>query len=503
MSATTSQTSFTPQSSPPGVAGRTQQKVARLLEQLPPHAIEAEMCLLGSILIEPGVLGDVTLIIRQGEEFYKPANGAIYDAMVELYDKHASIDVVQLHQLLVDRDILESVGGQEYLVELASSVPSAHNAEHYARLVREKAIVRRLIEQAGQILQDAYASRDDASTMLDVAEHRIFSIAEHYEHRDIESLRSIVTELVKEMEAREGRPASGVLTHFVDLDDVTGGFQPGDFIIIAGRPSMGKSAIALNIVENMALHGDPVGLFSLEMSKRHLVERMLAGRADLDLHRLRRMNLRTDQFAKFLSACGELQDAPIFIDDMGSSTLLQIRARARRMVAKYAIKAVFIDYIQLVTAGGRSESRQLEVSEISRGLKALARELEIPVVGLSQLNRSPEQRETHRPRLSDLRESGSLEQDADVVCLLHREEYYHQGEEEWMRSHPDKVGLAELIIAKQRNGPTDTVKLSWNKQSTRFSDYSPRDAPGEYVQTKPESSMAGAAYTDDADNIPI
>ena len=173
------------------------------------------------------------------------------------------------------------------------------------------------------------------------------------------------------------------------------------------------------------------------------------------------------------------------------------------MVAKYAIKAVFIDYIQLVTAGGRSESRQLEVSEISRGLKALARELEIPVVGLSQLNRSPEQRETHRPRLSDLRESGSLEQDADVVCLLHREEYYHQGEEEWMRNHPDKVGLAELIIAKQRNGPTDSVKLSWNQQSTRFSDYSPRDAPGEYVQAEPESSMAGTAYIDDTDNIPI
>ena len=510
MSAITSEKSFTPQSSPPGVAGRTQEKVARLLEQLPPHAIEAEMCLLGSVLIDPGVLGDVALIIRQGEEFYKPANGAIYDAMVELYDKHASLDVVQLHQVLVDRDILESVGGQEYLVELASSVPSAHNAEHYARLVREKAIVRRLIEQAGQILQDAYTSRDDASTMLDAAEHRIFSIAEHYEHRDIESLRSIVDELVQEMEAREGRPASGVLTHFAELDELTGGFQPGDFIIIAGRPSMGKSALALNIVENMAVrgatrHGDPVpvGLFSLEMSKRHLVERLLAGRAGLDLHRIRRMMLTKDQWIPLQSACGDLRDAPIFIDDMGSSTLLQIRARARRMVAKYAIKAVFIDYIQLVTAGGRSESRQLEVSEISRGLKALARELEIPVVGLSQLNRSPEQRETHRPRLSDLRESGSLEQDADVVCLLHREEYYHQGEEEWMRSHPDKVGLAELIIAKQRNGPTDTVKLSWNQQSTRFSDYSPRDAPGEYVQAKPESSIAGAAYIDDADNIPI
>ena len=279
MSTTTSHISSTAQTSPQGAPSRSQQQVARLLEQLPPHAIEAEMCLLGSIIIDPAVLGDVTLIIRQGEEFYKPANGAIFDAMVELYDKHASLDVVQLHQVLVDRDILDSVGGQEYLVELASSVPSAHNADQYARLVREKAIVRRLIEQAGQILQDAYSSRADAASLLDEAEHRIFSIAEHYEHRDIESLRSIVDELVREMEAREGKPASGVLTHYADLDELTGGFQPGDFIIIAGRPSMGKSAIALNIIENMASHGDPVGLFSLEMSKRHLVERLLAGRA--------------------------------------------------------------------------------------------------------------------------------------------------------------------------------------------------------------------------------
>ncbi len=480
------------------------------MEQLPPHAIEAEMCLLGSIIIEPGVLGDVTLIIRQGEEFYKPANGAIFDAMVELYDKHASLDVVQLHQLLVDRDILESVGGQEYLVELASSVPSAHNAEQYARLVREKAIVRRLIEQAGQILQDAYSSRDDAASLLDEAEHRIFSIAEHYEHRDIESLRSIVDELVEEMEAREGRPASGVLTHYAELDELTGGFQPGDFIIIAGRPLMGKSALALNIIENMAVQGDarhgdpvPVGLFSLEMSKRHLVERLLAGRAGLDLHRIRRMMLTTDQWIQLQSACGDLREAPIFVDDMGASTLLQIRARARRMVAKHSVKAIFVDYIQLITAGGRTESRQMEVSEISRGFKALARELEIPVVGLSQLNRSPEQRETHRPRLSDLRESGSLEQDADVVCLLHREEYYHQGEEQWLRDNQDKVGVAELIIAKQRNGPTDTVKLSWNQQSTRFNDFSGRDVPQEYVEAKPGASMGSASYSNSPDDIPI
>ena len=294
-----------------------------------------------------------------------------------------------------------------------------------------------------------------------------------------------------------------MLTHYADLDELTGGFQPGDFIIIAGRPSMGKSAIALNIIENMASHGDPVGLFSLEMSKRHLVERLLAGRAGLDLHRIRRMMLTTDQWIQFQTACGDLREAPIYIDDMGASTLLQIRARARRMVAKHSVKAIFVDYIQLITSGGRPESRQMEVSEISRGFKALARELDVPVVGLSQLNRSPEQRETHRPRLSDLRESGSLEQDADVVCLLHREEYYHQGDEQWMRENQDVVGVAELIIAKQRNGPTDTVKLSWNQQSTRFNDFSGRDAPQEYVEAKPSSARDTASYASSPDDIPI
>ena len=450
------------------------------MEQLPPHAIEAEMCLLGSIIIEPAALGDVALIIRQGEEFYKPANGAIFDAMVELYDKSASLDVVQLHQLLVDRDILESVGGQEYLVELASSVPSAHNAEQYARLVREKAIVRRLIEQAGQILQDAYSSRDDASSLLDEAEHRIFSIAEHYEHHDIEVLHSILNKIVKEMEENDGRPLSGVLTGFSELDELTGGLQPGDFIIIAARPSMGKSAIALNMIEEIGIRGEAVCMFSLEMSKRHLVERLLSGRSGLDLQRMRRMMLGSDDWSQLHAACGDLQNAPIYIDDLGGSTLLQIRARARRLVAKHDIKAIFVDYIQLMTSSGRVESRQMEVSEISRGLKALARELNIPVVGLSQLNRSPEQRESHRPRLSDLRESGSLEQDADVVCLLHREEAYHQGEEQWLRDNQDKVGKAELIIAKQRNGPTGVVNLTWDRSCTRFKDYSSHEAP-DYV----------------------
>jgi replicative DNA helicase len=456
---------------------RDPQRVARLFEQLPPHALEAEMCLLGSVLLEPRVLGDVTFVIRDGQDFYKPANGAIYDAMVELYDKHASLDIVQLNQVLVDRDILEAVGGQDYLVELAACVPSAANAAHYARLVREKAMVRKLIEEAGSILTTAYESREEASAILDEAEHRIFSIAERYEHSDVEALGRLVEEVVARLQASDGRMATGVQSGFADLDELTGGFQPGDFVIIAGRPSMGKTAFALNIAENMAMRGDPVGIYSLEMSRHQLVERLLASRSGIELHRLRRMMLGKEHYSRLFSACGELQKAPIFVDDMAASTLLQIRARARRMVVKYGIKAVVVDYIQLITMGGRVESRQLEVSEISRGLKALARELNIPVICLSQLNRAPEQREGHRPRLSDLRESGSLEQDADVVALLHREDYYHAGDEDY-----DASNVAELIIAKQRNGPTDTIKLSWIERCTRFKDYSPAVAPAEYEE---------------------
>lgn len=446
------------------------------------------MCLLGSILIEPRVLGDVAFIIKDGDDFYKTTNGAIYEALIGLYDKHASVDIVQLNQLLIDRGTLEAVGGQAYLVELASCVPTAANANHYARLVREKAMIRKLIEEAGAILTEAYKTRDDASSILDWAEHRIFSIAERYEHSEVEALGRLVQEVVAKLQASDGRSTTGVLTGFTDLDEITGGFQPGDFIIIAGRPSMGKTALALNIAENMALRGDAVGIFSLEMSKHQLVERLLASRSGIELHRLRRMMLGKEHYSRLFAACGELQDAPIYVDDLAASTLLQIRARARRMVVKHSIKAVVIDYIQLITAGGRVESRQLEVSAISRGLKALARELNIPVICLSQLNRSPEQREGHRPRLSDLRESGSLEQDADVVALLHREDYYHAADDDYDPSH-----TAELIVAKQRNGPTDTVKLSWIERCTRFKDYSPSVAPVEYAH----------AYEGVDDEVPI
>jgi replicative DNA helicase len=473
---------------------RNPQHLVRLFEQLPPHAIEAEMCLLGAMLIDPQVIGDVVLVLRGADDFYKPSNGAIYDAIVHLYDQHGTLDIVHLHQRLADRDVLASVGGQEYLVELASSVPSAAHAVHYARLVREKAVVRHLIEAAGDILYDAYHSPDESQNILEAAEQKIFRIAQQADRGDMQSLHDLIKETMAILEANEGKHLTGLASGFSDLDEITSGLQCGEMIIVAARPSMGKTALALNLAEQIALLNKPVGIFSLEMGKQQLVQRMLAARSGIDSQRLRRNMLRADDYRALLNACDTMLDAPIYIDDTPGLSLLQLRAKARRMKQKHEIAAVVIDYLQLMSSGRRVESRQLEVSEISRGVKAMARELDVPVICLSQLNRAAEQREGHRPRMSDLRESGSIEQDADVIALLHREEYYHQSDPNWADENPDKCGMAELIIAKQRNGPTGTVRLTWDERSTRFRDYSPAHPPGGYDA----APSYAADYADDA-----
>ncbi len=473
---------------------RNWRHLASLFEQLPPHAIEAEMGLLGAMLLDPQVIGDVVMVIKSGEDFYKPANGSIFDAMVKLYDTHAAVDIVQLHQLLADRDILESIGGVDYLVELANSVPSAAHAMHYARLVREKATIRHLIDAAGDILYESYHNSDEAQAILEHAEQTIFRIAEQTEQAQVESLHDLIKQTMAMIEANEGKQMTGVPTGFAELDEMTSGFQRGEMIIIAARPSMGKTALALNISEFMAMRGQPVGLFSLEMGKQQLVQRMLAARSGIDSQRLRRNMLRAEDYRALMGACDELLEAPIYIDDTPGLSLMQLRAKARRMAQKHDIGAIVIDYLQLMSSGRRVESRQLEVSEISRGVKAMARELNVPVICLSQLNRAAEQREGHRPRMSDLRESGSIEQDADVIAMLHREEYYHQADPNWLDENPEKKGLAELIIAKQRNGPTGTVKLTWLERSTRFRDFSPAQPPGgwsEHDSPRPSAPFAG------------
>ena len=437
--------------------------LARLFDKLPPHAIEAEAALLGSMIIEWQVIGEVLQIIKGPEDFYKQAHAAIYQVLVDLYDKQQSLDMVKLKQRLADLGQLEEVGGLPYLLELASSVPSAASAAGYAQMVRDKAILRHLIETAGKIMHDAYNSAESAATLLNAAEQDIFRLAEFGSGGEASHIKALLHDAYERLEAREGQSITGLETGFYDLDEKLNGLQKGEMIIVAARPSMGKTAMALNIAEYIATSGKrPLAFFSLEMSKQQLVERMMCSRSGVDSQRLRRNMLNQDEFHALATAVGELSESPVYIDDMPGLTMLALRARARRLASRHDIEAVFIDYLQLMSEPG-AESRQQEVSNMSRAIKALARELNVPVVCLSQLNRSPEGREGHRPRLSDLRESGSIEQDADVVLMLHREDCYHRGEEDYTQTH-----VAELIVAKQRNGPTGVIKFQFDEKTTRF-----------------------------------
>lgn len=467
---------------PPG--SRPTRNLQKLFDRLPPNSPEAEMSLLGSMILDPKVVTDVIGMVPNADYFYSEAHAAIFDAIVKTYDQHRSGDLVQLAEALRDKDILTDVGGPDYLLQLAESVPSAVNAPHYARIVREKAQLRRLIDASGQILYDAYHSGEfeggAAREILDKAEQMIFAIAEQAVGMDSESLARLLEQTLNMLDALHlsGRTITGVATGFYDLDEMTSGLQPGELIIVAARPSMGKTAFALNLAEQVAFagqpHGEhgsttPVGFFSMEMSRQSVTQRLLCAHSGVDSHRMRKNMLSHDDFKALAMSGGQLAQAPMYIDDTPGLTVLMLRAKARRMVAQHQVKCIMIDYLQLMTAPGAArESRQAEVSAISRGIKALARELNIPIVCLAQLNRGAEQREGHRPRMADLRESGSIEQDADVIMLLHREEYYHQHEPGWSEENPDKVGVAEVIIAKQRNGPTGTVELTWHAPTTRF-----------------------------------
>jgi len=443
--------------------------LARLADRLPPQAIESEMALLGSMLLDPVVIGDVIQIVRSAEDFYRPAHASIYAVLVESYDRHNAGDIAMVHQALRDKGLLEAVGGSEYLIDLAESVPAAVNAPHYARVVAEKAVVRRLINAAGEILRKAHAAGDDVRALLDEAERAIFEIAQHSQRSESQPLPELLVQAMEAIESRlEEGAITGLRTGFRGLDELTSGFQSGDMIILAARPSMGKTAFALNVAENVALLGKAVGIFSLEMGRQQLAQRLLCSRSEVDSQRLRRNFINKEEFGALLQAMDELSQAPIHIDDTPGLSILELRAKARRMASKHELGLVVIDYLQLMSGPSR-EGRQQEVAEISRGVKALARELDVPVMCLSQLNRAAEHREDKRPRLSDLRESGSIEQDADVVMMLHREDYYRQHQEDYEPSN-----VAELIIAKQRNGPTDTVKLTWVGSSTKFKDFSGR-----------------------------
>jgi replicative DNA helicase len=442
-------------------------------DRQPPYAPEAEISVLGGMLIDGDAVAKALEFVDD-TMFYREANRRVFRAMARLFQRGQVIDPVTLGEDLTKMDELEGVGGMSYIAELLDAVPTAANIEYHARIVRERALLRRLIEASSQIIRESYdVGERTVEEILDEAEQRIFQVAQSHEREGFVWIKKILYptfEKIEQLQAAKGG-ITGVSTGIHDLDEMTGGLQRGDLVIVAARPSMGKTAFVTGVGLHAAIsHQTPVAMFSLEMSKQQVVQRMLCSEALVDLGRLLRGRLQDDDFGRLAQAAGHLNTAPVWIDDSGSINVLEMRAKARRLKADQPdLGLIVIDYIQLMSGGGDAENRQQEVSAISRGLKALAKELEVPIIALSQLSRAPEQRSDHRPQLSDLRESGSIEQDADLVMFLYRPEYYHTA----MDAQEKGIqGKAELIISKQRNGPTGTVELFFRKECARFESFS-------------------------------
>ncbi|MDP3143139.1 MAG: replicative DNA helicase [Candidatus Omnitrophota bacterium] len=435
--------------------------------KVPPQNLEAEMAVLGSMLIEEEAI-PMALELVDSNCFYKEVNRIIFSAVVDLFNAQKSVDLITLSDELKRRNNLEALGGVAYLTTLTETVPTSANVQHYARIIKEKSILRFLINNATQIVSESYEAKGNVEELLDRAEKLIFEISDHRAKGSYVVLKDIIKDSIETIDRlyQKKTHVTGVPTGFLDFDKQTAGLQNSDLIVIAGRPSMGKSALALSIAEHAAVvEKIPVGFFSLEMSKEQLVQRLLCSHAKVDAHKVRSGFLAPQDWPKLTSAAGKLSEAPIFIDDSPAISALELRAKARRLKSHHDIKLIVLDYLQLMRGSVRSsESRQQEISEISRSLKALARELDIPVIGISQLSRAVESRQDHRPQLSDLRESGAIEQDADVVVLLLREEYYFPTEE--------NKGIAEVIIAKQRNGPVGSIRMAFIKEYMRFENLS-------------------------------
>jgi replicative DNA helicase len=435
-----------------------------LLEKLPPQSTEAERAVLGGILLEPEASTRAIEVVGP-EAFYHPAHARIYRAMIALFTRHEPIDVMTLSEEMRKTGDLESAGGIAFLTELVDSVPSAANIEHYAKIVLDKHILRQLISASSDIARECYRAETAAGSILDEAEQKIFRVSESRASQGFSHIKDVLKERFEEIqrvhETRES--VTGLPTGFVDLDKYTAGFHPGDMVIVAGRPSMGKTSFALNVAQHVALDEKrPVAIFSLEMSKELLVQRLLCSEAQVDAQKVRKGFTSAKDIERLTNAAGLLSEAQVFIDDTPAITTLDIRARARRLKVERDISMIVVDYLQLARTSDRVENRQQEISSISRSMKALAKELSLPVIALSQLSRAVEARGgDKRPMLSDLRESGAIEQDADLVLFLYRPEFYDPGD-------PEKEGKAELIIGKQRNGPTGTVDLMFEKQYTRF-----------------------------------
>jgi replicative DNA helicase len=439
------------------------------LHRLPPQSIEAEEAILSAILIDNSTLFEV-LELLVPEDFYRSAHQAIFQAITELFRRNEPVDLVTLTNILREQDHLENVGGATFLARLVDSVPLAINAQHYARIVRNKAALRRLIESSNDIALRCFEDRGDVDEVIDFAERAIFEISENKNKQAFQPLSKIIEANIDALEERQGQKTliTGVPTGFTRLDHYTSGLQNADLIILAARPSMGKTALALNIARNAAVNEEiPVAIFSIEMSKEQLSMRLLCSEARIDSSRLRSGFFSKEDWVNLTHAASVLSEAPIFIDDSPDVTAMEIRAKARRLKMDKDLGLIIIDYLQLMQGRRNAERRDLEISEISRSLKALAKEINVPVLALSQLNRKLEERHDKRPQLSDLRESGALEQDADVVAFIYRDEVYNKEETN------SSQGKAEVILAKQRNGPTGVVPLTFLAQYTRFENQAP------------------------------
>ena len=436
-----------------------------IIKRIPPHSDEAERSVLGAMLMKEDAI-ITALDMLTGEDFYQRQYGIMFDAIKELYDKNVAVDAVTLTNKLKEKELPPETASLDYVKEALGTVPISANAKHYAKIVRDKALLRRLIDVARRIEDDCFLETDEVEEILDRTESSVFNVLQEKQDSNFKPIKEIVHDVLRNIEkaAKTQSHVTGLATGFYDLDYKTTGMQPSDLILLAARPSMGKTSLALNIAMNMTFKQDiPTAVFSLEMSKEQLMNRLLAMDSHIDAQRLRTGQLKGDEWDKLMMSGTMIQKSQLVIDDTPGLSISQLRSKARKYKAEFGIQMIFIDYLQLMQGNGRTDNRQQEVSEISRSLKALARELNIPIMALSQLNRSAEQREDKRPILSDLRESGAIEQDADVVMFIYRDEYYH-------KDSPDK-GISEVIVAKQRNGPIGTIKLIFLPQYTQFANY--------------------------------
>ncbi len=433
------------------------------MDRVPPHNREAEQSVIGAIFLDPQALITASEILL-ADDFYHNAHKKIFETMLRLSDQGKAIDVVTVTEELSAKKEIEDVGGLSYLLELANAVPTAANVAHYAKIVEEKALLRRLIRVATKIVEDGYTREDEVEALLGEAEKKMMEVANRKNAGDFKHVKDVLVETfdnIEQLQSRKG-DVTGIPTGFRDLDNITAGFQRNDLIIVAARPSVGKTAFALNVAQSVAVQArENVAIFSLEMGAEQLVMRMLCAEGNIDAQVLRTGALNTEDWGKLTMAMGSLSNSGIFIDDTPGVRINEIRAKCRRLAQEHGLGMILIDYLQLIQGSGKpGENRQQEVSEISRSLKGLARELKVPVIALSQLSRGVEQRQDKRPMMSDLRESGSIEQDADIVAFLYRDDYYDKESE--------SKNMIEIIIAKQRNGPTGTVTLAFKKEFNKF-----------------------------------